>query len=80
MKDVFDLLKNIQKGPKTSIIGFLMMVFGGYLIFVTEGDLTWASVPVGLFALGSYLCLTSDDIFFNKKKDDTDKDTVDESK
>lgn len=77
MKEIFDLLKNVKKGPKTSLIGALMMVFGGYLIYVTEGDLNWASVEVGLFALGAYLCLTSDGLFIKNKTDDTSKDKVD---
>jgi len=80
MKDALELLKNVQKGPKTSIIGAIMMVFSGYLIYETEGDLTWASVEVGLFVLGTYLCLTSDGLFLKNKKDDTSKDKVDKDK
>jgi hypothetical protein len=71
MKEIADLLKNVKKGPKTSIVGALMMIFGGYLIYNNETDLEWASVPVGLFAMGAYLCLTSDSIF--SKKDDKSK-------
>jgi hypothetical protein len=72
-------MKNVKKGPKTSVVGTLMMIFSGYLIYTSEASLDWASVPVGLFALGTYLCLTSDGLFI-KNENDGSKDDTDESK
>ena len=73
MKDVIGLLGNVKKGPKTSIIGGLMMAFGGYLIYETEATLTWASVEVGVFVLGLYFFLTSDTLLNDTSKDKVSK-------
>lgn len=67
MKEILDIFKNVKKGPKTSLFGAIMMVFGGYLIYEQEATLEWVSVEVGIFILGAYLCLTSDGLFFTKK-------------
>ena len=72
MKEVIEIFKNVKKGPKTSFFGTLMMVFGGYLIYVQDATLDWVSVEVGIFIIGTYLCLTSDGLFFKKKEDGTE--------
>lgn len=66
MKELLEIFKNVKKGPKSSIVGTLLMIFGGYLMYVTEDSFTWTSVEVGVFILGVYLCLTSDWIFNDK--------------
>ena len=75
MKDLLDIAKNIKKGPKTSIVGALMVLFSSYMIYSNEQTLTYTSVEVGLLITGLYLFLTSDGIFTKKK--DEDEDTQD---
>ena len=70
MKDLLELAKNIKKGPKTSIVGLLLCLFGGYMIYDNEQTMTYASVEVGVFVVGLYLFLTSDGLFSKKKKDE----------
>ena len=70
MKELLDLAKNVQKGPKTSIVGALMILFGGYMIYDNDQTITYASVEVGLFIVGLYLFLTSDGIFTKRVKDE----------
>lgn len=69
MKEVLELLKNVKRGPKTSIVGIILCLFGGYLIYTMDTSLTWASVEVGIFVVGLYLCLTSDGLFAKKDED-----------
>ena len=80
MKDLLSIVQNVKKGPKTSIVGFLMFVGGGYMIYTDwknpspENALTYASIEVGIFILGLYLFLSSDGLFFKQKKDAKEED------
>ena len=74
MKDLLEVAKNVKKGPKSSVVGALMIIFGGYLIYDNDQTITYASVEVGLLIVGLYLFLTSDGVF-TKNKDEDDKDT-----
>ena len=62
MKEILAIAKNIPQSPKTSIIGTLMCVFGGYLIYSNLGkhDMTYASVEVLMFAGGLFFLLKVD--------------------
>ena len=60
MKEVLQALKNVKGGPKTTVIGALMMILGGVLIYTADFTFTWASVEVGIFIVGVYLCLIND--------------------
>ena len=80
MRELLSVMENITKGPKTSIVGFLMFLGGGLMIYEDwknpETTLTYASIEVGVFFIGMYLFLSSDGIFFkNKKKDGKATDT-----
>lgn len=74
MRDLLELTKNVKKGPKSSIIGFVLFIAGGYMIYSDwkspdpENALTYTSIEVGIFALGLYLFLSSDSPF-GKKSD-----------
>ena len=70
MKDLLELAKNIKKGPKSSIIGLLMFLGGGYTIYTHEHTLTYTSVEVGVFVVGLYLFLSSGDMFSKEEKDE----------
>jgi fucose permease len=61
MKGILEVFKNVKGGPRTTIIGALLMAFGGFLIYNTETTFTWVSVEVGIFILGTYLCIINDD-------------------
>lgn len=70
MKDLLDLVKNVKKGPKTSIVGIILFLFGGYTIYTSEVTLTYMSIEVGIFVVGLYLFLTSDGLFSKPPKDE----------
>ena len=67
-----ELLKNVKKGPKTSLLGLTLMCFGGYMIYKTDAkvDLTYTSIEVVVFLLGTWLCAISDGFFVNNDEDD----------
>lgn len=69
MKDLLEVAKNIKKGPKSSIAGLFLIMFGGYMIYASEQTLGYSSLEVGIFTGGLYLVLASDDLF-TKKKDE----------
>ena len=71
MKEIFGYFNNIKGGPVSTFIGLAMFIAGGIMIWKTEG-LTWASIEVGVFILGSLLLLKSDawlKSVFGKKKE-----------
>lgn len=78
MRDLLSIVQNVQKGPKTSIVGFILFIAGGYMIYSDwknpdpENALTYTSIEVGIFALGLYLFLSSDSPF-GKKSDIKEK-------
>lgn len=69
MKELLNLVKNIKAGPRTSVVGGILGIFGAYLIYTSEEALDWMSIEVGLLLIGTYLCLSSDSIL---KSDDED--------
>ena len=73
MKELLEIAKNVKKGPKSSIVGALLFVFGGYMIYSSENTMTYMSVEVGVFIVGLYLFLTSDGLFHNKEDDKDDE-------
>lgn len=75
MKDLLEVAKNIKKGPKSSLAGILLFVFGGYMIYTSEQTLGYGSLEVGIFAVGLYLFLTSDGLFTCKEEDETESDS-----
>ena len=72
MKELLDLTKNVQKGPKTSIVGALLLLGGSYMIYASNATLTYMSIEVGIFVTGLYLFLTSDTGWFKKKEEDAE--------
>lgn len=50
---------NVKGGPISTVIGLLMFIFGGVMIWKMDG-LSWASVETGVFILGILLLLKSD--------------------
>jgi hypothetical protein len=78
MKDLLGIVQNIKKGPKTSLVGFILFIAGGYAIYTHEDTMTYTSIEVGIFVLGLYLFLSSDgpiaNALFKKKKKDEDSE------
>ena len=63
MKEFLGLFANIKGGPISTILGALMFIFGGILIYNTyqsDNTVTWVSVEVGIFGIGGYLLVISD--------------------
>lgn len=80
MKELLSVMQNVTKGPKTSIVGLLMFLGGGYMIYEdwktpgAEDLLTYTSIEVGIFFVGLYLFLSSDGVLLKKPKEkDEDK-------
>ena len=69
MKEILEIIKNVKRGPKTTIAGIILSAFGGYMMYSLEGSLEWASVEVGIFIAGAYLCLISDTEFKKNKNE-----------
>lgn len=59
MEAIIKLLGNIKGGIITTIMGVLLLGFGGYLIHLSDG-VTWDSVEVGIMFLGVWMLLVSD--------------------
>lgn len=62
-KEFIDYLKNLEGGPVSTVMGFIMFIFGGVMIYVSSGSentVTWASIEVIIFAVGLILLLKSD--------------------
>jgi hypothetical protein len=63
MKEFLSLFSNIKGGPISTILGTLMFLFGAFLIYGTyrsDNSITWASVETGIFGIGGYLLVISD--------------------
>ena len=73
MKNPIEMFQNVRKGPKTTLVGALIMAFAGWMIYKAEVTLTYTSIEVVLFLLGTWLFLLSDDIFKKKGEQDEDK-------
>ena len=69
MKELLNTFKNVKQSPRTSSAGLMLMIFGGYLIYSSEADLTYLSIEVGLFLLGLYFFLEKDENYFVKGKE-----------
>lgn len=70
LKDVFNLFKNVAEGPNSTVAGLVLGAMGGYMIYHTEGDLSYLSIEIGILLLGLFLFLSGDSIFgIHKKKD-----------
>ena len=59
MEDIIKLLSNIKGGIISTIIGLLLLGFGGYLIYLSD-EVTWDSVEVGIMFIGVWLLVVSD--------------------
>ena len=59
MEAIIKLLGNIKGGIITTIMGVLLLGFGGYLIHLSN-EVTWDSVEVGIMFLGVWMLLVSD--------------------
>ena len=72
MKNLLETFQNVSRGPKTTVVGAIIMAFGGYMIYETDDklNLTYNSIEVVLFVLGAWLFLLSDDVLKNKKNED----------
>ena len=75
MNKIIEIAKNIQEGPVTTVLGVVLFLFGGWMVYTTyksEDDLVYVSVEVGVFLLGVLMLLAYDDyiasIFTKKKK------------
>jgi len=55
------LFKNVKKGIVTTLVGSLLMSFGGYLIYVSEKEITLTSVELVLLLIGVVLLVSPDD-------------------
>lgn len=60
MDKIISILGNLNGGPKTTIVGAAFMLFGGYLIYSSEQELTWVSIEVGMIGIGLFLLFTPD--------------------
>ena len=76
LEKIFDLFKNVAKGPNSTIAGVMLGGLGGYMIYHTEGNLSYLSAEAGLFLLGIFLFLSGDSILGlkSKKKEKCDCD------
>ena len=59
MEAIIKLLSNIKGGIISTIIGLLLLGFGGYLIYLSD-EVTWDSVEVGIMFIGVWLLVVSD--------------------
>ena len=70
MNELLKAMQNVTKGPKTSLVGLIMFLGGAYMIYEDwknpKTSLTYASIEVGIFAVGLYLFLSSDGFFLKR--------------
>ena len=62
-KEFIDYLKNVEGGPISTFLGLVMFLFGGAAIYFSRGSenpISWASLEVGIFAVGIVLLIKSD--------------------
>lgn len=60
MEPIFKLLTNVKKGPITSVLGAVLLCFGGYLIYTSEQTTTYMSFEAGIFFGGIMLLVLPD--------------------
>lgn len=68
-------IKNIKGGPVSTFIGVVLFIMGSIMVYKTyksESPLLWTSVEAGVFALGIFFLVISDEWIKKsiKKKDD----------
>ena len=60
MESIINIVKNVKKGPITSLVGVGLCVFGGYLIYASEQTPTYMSLEAGIFFVGVVLLVSPD--------------------
>ena len=70
LRDVTDLLKNIKGGPKTTIVGAVLILLSSYMMYTKDFTLTYTSIEAGILALGIYLFIANDKLKVDNNEGD----------
>ena len=67
---VTDLLKNIKGGPKTTLVGALLIVLSGYMMYSNDFTVTYTSIEIGMLGVGIYLFVINDNLKIDEDEGD----------